>query len=105
MLNLQQKVHDITVSDAVLDYILRLVQHSRTQEQHLNPLSPRASKAILAAAKTWAMISERDFVTPDDVQKIFTSVAEHRIRDIHYDVKSSAHSTKILKSIDVLGTS
>lgn len=78
---LQTEVHNVNVTEPVLDYILALVQESRTNSQYPNPLSPRASKAILIAAKAWAFIHLRDYVLPEDVQAIFGPVAEHRLRN------------------------
>lgn len=45
-----------------------------------NPLSPRASRALLAAAKAWAFLANRDYLLPDDLQAVFSAVAEHRLR-------------------------
>jgi len=75
---LQQAVPQIKASDALLDYLLSLVENSRHRSDML-PLSPRASKAILRAAKAFAMINQRDYVSADDVQQVFPYVAEHRL--------------------------
>lgn len=77
---LQQQCHQVQASDTVLDYLLALVNHSRRTETEGAPLSPRASRALLAAAKAWAMIHGRDYVVPDDIQAVFPAVAEHRLR-------------------------
>ncbi|MCP3427637.1 AAA family ATPase [Opacimonas viscosa] len=76
----QKKVREMYVSDAVLDYILRLATHTRTQPEFPNALSPRAIKGLLRAAKAWAFLEGRDFVIPEDVQAVLPSVAEHRLR-------------------------
>ena len=41
---------------------------------------PRASKALLSAARVWAYMAGRDYLLPDDIQAIFAPVAEHRLR-------------------------
>lgn len=75
---LQQQVSQVTAADALLDYLLALVTASR-QRTDLHPLSPRASKAILRAAKALAFINGRNYVTAEDVQQVFPYIAEHRL--------------------------
>lgn len=76
----QQQASMVYVSDDVLHYILNLIGKSRQDNRYPHPLSPRASKALLSAAKAWAYLSERDYVVPEDVQAVFVSVTEHRLR-------------------------
>lgn len=75
---LQQQVPQITASDALIDYLLDLVSASRNRSDML-PLSPRAAKALLRAAKAHALISGRDYVSANDIQQVFPYVAEHRL--------------------------
>lgn len=77
---LQTEVQQLHVADPLLDYLLGLVQASRTHRSIPHPLSPRASKSLLRAAQAWAFLSGRDYVQPEDVQAIFPAVAEHRLR-------------------------
>lgn len=79
LLQLQLAVDEIVVSDTLLNYVLALLNESRSGE-YPNPLSPRAGKALVQAAKAWALIENRRFVLPDDLQAVFSSVAEHRLR-------------------------
>jgi len=81
LLEIQQQIPDIRVSDSLLDYILRLVDFSRTNAQYGYGLSPRASIALLNAAKAWATIARRDYVIPEDVQAVLPFVATHRLQD------------------------
>ncbi|MEQ9728173.1 AAA family ATPase [Pseudomonas sp. WHRI 8822A] len=78
---LQAEVPKVRVSDALVDYVLRLVEATRTQPQFAWGLSPRGSLALLAAARAWALLAERDYVIPEDVQAVLPSVAGHRLRD------------------------
>lgn len=80
LIALQQQVTQVAANDAVVDYILALVNETRSNGNYPHPLSPRASKAILAASKAWAFIEGRDYVLPDDVQMILASVSQHRLR-------------------------
>lgn len=86
---LQLQVPQVKASDALLDYLLSLVDSSR-QRSDMLPLSPRASKAILRAAKAFAMINQRDYVSADDVQHVFPYVAEHRL-----DPSSAAQESRL----------
>lgn len=77
-MHLQQQVPTVTATEPLLHYILDLVGHSR-QHPDMLPLSPRAAKALLQAAKSWALLHQRNYVTAEDVQAVFPSVAEHRL--------------------------
>ncbi|MCL1039179.1 MoxR family ATPase [Shewanella corallii] len=79
LLKLQEQTDNISVSDALLRYLLSLVEASRQQNEGYG-LSPRASKALLQAAKAWALIQGRNYLIPEDVQAVFTPVAQHRMR-------------------------
>ena len=78
---IQAEVPGIHASEAVIDYVLRLVEATRTQPAFALGLSPRGSLALLAAARAWAMLAGRDYVIPEDVQAVLPSVAGHRLRD------------------------
>ncbi len=80
LLALQQAVSEVKAAPAFLDYLLALVQESRQSDLIPNPLSPRASRALLAAAKAWAFLANRDYLLPEDLQAVFPAVAEHRLR-------------------------
>ncbi|MFJ3261922.1 AAA family ATPase [Pseudomonas sp. NPDC086581] len=78
---LQGEVLEVRASDALVDYVLRLVEATRTQPAFALGLSPRGSLALLAAARAWALLGGRDYVIPEDVQAVLPSVAGHRLRD------------------------
>ena len=78
---LQAQAKRVRVSDALVDYVLRLVDATRTQPQFAWGLSPRGSLALLAAARAWALVVGRDYVIPEDVQAVLPSVASHRLRE------------------------
>jgi MoxR-like ATPase len=78
---LQQDARRVRASDALVDYVLRLVDATRSQPQFAYGLSPRASLAILSAARAWALLIGRDYVIPEDVQAILPAVIGHRLRE------------------------
>ena len=77
----QAEVPNIRTSDALLDYVLRLVEATRTQPQFAWGLSPRAALALLGAARAWALLAGRDYVIPEDVQAVLPAVVGHRLRE------------------------
>ncbi|MBT8764862.1 AAA family ATPase [Metapseudomonas boanensis] len=78
---IQADVGKVMVSDALVDYVLRLVGATRSQPHFALGLSPRASLALLAAARAWALLAGRDYVIPEDVQAVLPAVAGHRLRE------------------------
>lgn len=77
LLQLKKRVHSVHANANILEYVLNLVAYSR--EHFTIGLSTRASLGILHASKAWALCDARDYVTPEDVQAIFTSVTSHRL--------------------------
>ncbi|MBQ4828260.1 AAA family ATPase [Alteromonas sp. MMG017] len=102
LITMQDAVTHVHASDDVINYILRLVTESRAQGRYPTPLSPRASRALLQAAKAWAYMHDRTFVTPDDVQAIFIAVTEHRLSASTPEHTGSSLSQHLLDSIDPL---
>lgn len=79
---IQAEVPKVRASEALLDYLLRIVEATRTQAQFAWGLSPRASLALLAAAKAWAFLAGRDYVIPEDIQAVLPAVVGHRLREV-----------------------
>ncbi len=78
---LQAQAGAVHVSEAVVDYILRLAETTRSQPSFALGLSPRGSLGLLAAARAWALLAGREYVIPEDVQAVLPAVAGHRLRD------------------------
>ena len=64
----------------LLDYVQRLLEATRADDRLVTGLSPRAGLGLLRAARAWALIHDRDYVLPEDVQAVWPSVAEHRLQ-------------------------
>lgn len=77
---LQNLVNKIHASDALLDYVQRIAEYTRTQADFPMGLSPRGSMALLRAARAWALLDGRKHVIPEDVQDVLIAVAGHRLR-------------------------
>ena len=76
----QQMAARVHVSDTLLEYIQNILDFTRTSGLFHMGLSPRGGLYLLRAARSWAFINGRDFVVPEDVQKILPFVAGHRLR-------------------------
>src|SRR5689334_5255237 len=75
----RELLSSVHIEEKVLKYIAELVYETRNNKALFLGASPRASVAVLRAAKAIAAISGRDFVTPDDVVKVLHAVLCHRI--------------------------
>lgn len=80
MLAIKTEVAGLHVSPALVDYLQRLLQASRDSEHFEHGLSPRAGMSVLACARAWAYLNDRDHVTPDDIQAVFIPVCSHRLQ-------------------------
>ena len=76
---LRDRTDRVYVSDEVLDYIIRLVNATRTHPMIVQGASPRASLALTAMAKAAALVLGRDYVNPEDVSMVFADVVAHRL--------------------------
>lgn len=76
---MQDEVKKIRVTEQVKQYIVRIVASTRNDRNTTLGISPRGSIALYKAAKAFAYIYEREYVTPDDVKNVAVSVLAHRI--------------------------
>ena len=79
---LQRDVTKIFVSDALIEYVQALILHTRNSAHFEMGLSPRAGVALLRAAQSWALMSGRNQVLPEDVQTVAPAVVGHRLRPV-----------------------
>jgi MoxR-like ATPase len=80
VLEIQQRIGGVHISDALLNYIQDILAFTRTSAYFHMGLSPRAGMAISQAVRSWSYISGRDYVLPEDVQKIMPWVVGHRLK-------------------------
>jgi len=76
----QQAAASVTVADDVLAYIVDLAQATRRSPSVQLGVSPRATTALLAAAKAWAWLGGYPAITPDHVQTMLVPTWRHRVR-------------------------
>jgi MoxR-like ATPase len=100
ILALRARARAIKASPALLDYVQALVTASRKHHDIRTGLSPRAGLALLACARAWALLGDRDFVLPEDVQAVFVGVAGHRLIPAR-NVARDALAQALLESVAV----
>ena len=76
---LQGRVHQVTVEDVLVDYILAIVERTRAHEALALGVSPRGSQALFRAVQALALIEGRDYAIPDDVKRLAVPVFAHRV--------------------------
>lgn len=79
ILQLQKQVTEITVDDSVANYMLSIVQGTRTHPQIQLGVSPRGSLSLYECCQARALVEGRDYVTPDDVKLMAVPVLAHRV--------------------------
>lgn len=79
LLHMRAQVGNVWADASLLRYIAEIAQQTRQSKAVYLGASPRASVAVLATAKAYAMINGRDFVTPDDIKFVVPYVYQHRL--------------------------
>ncbi|MGM0852323.1 MAG: AAA family ATPase [Bacillota bacterium] len=79
-LSIRREIGEVTLSDAVLDYIMQIVRKTRETESIRFGPSTRAAISIGKAGRAWAYLSGRDYVTPDDIKIVARPALRHRIQ-------------------------
>jgi MoxR-like ATPase len=90
LIQAQAQIDTIHAAAPIIDYCLGILQYTRASSRFQHGLSPRAGLGLLRAAKGWAMVDGRDFVTPDDIQAVLPSVVPHRLSS-HDEHGASGH--------------
>jgi MoxR-like ATPase len=79
VLRLQEAVHGVTVEEALVDYMLAIVEKTRNHESLALGVSPRGSQALYRAVQALALLEGRDYATPDDVKRLAVPLFAHRV--------------------------
>ncbi len=105
LVEVQTLSSEVKVSEALIDYIQRLVQYTRQSPDFAYGLSPRGTLALLNCAKSWALIEDRSHVVPEDVQAVLPAIVEHRLREAadFTGHGGSALAQRLLTKVDVIG--
>lgn len=104
ILQIQQKVKDIYVSESLEYYIIQLANATRNHDYIANGISPRGTLALVRAAQALTWLRGREFCTPEDIQFLLPYVWTHRVI---LSMEGALRTTKrdmietILKDVDV----
>lgn len=79
LLEMQEEVKQVYISEDVETYLLELVQATRQHESVEVGISPRGTLAMMRAAQAKAYLEQRSFVIPDDIQALAPKVFAHRL--------------------------
>ena len=77
--DLHSGLQGITVKKELTEYVVDIVRETRSHNSILVGAGPRATQALLIAGRARAALSERDFVTPDDIKQMAVPVLVHRL--------------------------
>ena len=97
ILKVRSTVREIHIDEALERYVISLVQASRNDGSVRLAASPRAGLNLVRMAQACAYVNGRDFVNPDDIQRVFFPVMEHRV--FAKDSGDPDASKKILQGI------
>jgi MoxR-like ATPase len=79
LIEAQHAVQQVHASDTLLDYLQALIAATRSGRWFVEGLSPRAGIAVLRAARARALLAQRDYVAPDDLQYVLPQTIAHRL--------------------------
>jgi len=79
ILELQEAVSEVSVDDAIVDYLMRIVAATRASEMLDLGVSPRGTLALFRAAQSLALTEERSYCLPDDIKRLVIPVFAHRL--------------------------
>ena len=69
----------VHLADSLMGYLERLIAFTRESPEFAMGLSPRGAIALVAAARTWAVMADRDYLLPEDIQTMLNPVVSHRV--------------------------
>ena len=79
LLDMQSSVQKIYIADEIYEYITRLIEETRNHSYVRLGVSPRGALALCNMVKSYAFISNREYVIPEDVIEVFSDVCAHRL--------------------------
>jgi MoxR-like ATPase len=79
ILQLQEAVSEVSVDDAIVDYLMRIIAATRSSEMLDLGVSPRGTLSLFRAAQALALSEERSYCLPDDIKRLVVPVFAHRL--------------------------
>ncbi len=105
IVRLQDYVKTVQVDKAVGRYLVQVVRSTREHKDLELGVSPRGALALFRAAQAQAVLRERDYVSPEDIQSLVVPILAHRLRLTHsakYGGKTAAQlMMEVLDGVEV----
>ena len=108
IVELQQSIADVSVDDALIEYLMRIVAATRDSEMLDLGVSPRGTLSLFRAAQALALTEERAYCIPDDIKRLVLPVFAHRIlvstryaSSMRRSEEAEAVLTEIMKTVSV----
>src|SRR4030088_2525087 len=79
VLFLQDESRKVHIDEAIVDYMIHIVNRTRQHSEIELGVSPRGTAALFRAAEAFAMVDGRSFVIPDDIKRLVHPVFQHRL--------------------------
>jgi MoxR-like ATPase len=102
IVSLQEHVSHVAVDDALVDYMLAVVDRTRNHESLALGVSPRGAQALYRASQALALVEGRDYVLPDDVKRLVVPVFAHRVivnTRVILGQRTAEHAERILQDV------
>ncbi len=99
IMEFMKKAKDITLSDAMLNYLQDVILFTRESGKFEYGLSTRGALSLTAMIKSWAMLHGRTYAIPDDLQAVTGVVCSHRLKFIEGNTTSTRLSHEIFAHI------
>ncbi len=101
LIDLQEAVKSVYVDNLIKEYIVKLVEATRTHPEVYLGASPRGSLALFRTSQARAMLAGRDYVTPDDIKLLAVSTLAHRlmVKPAFRNDGTNSVNEKIIQSI------
>jgi MoxR-like ATPase len=108
VMELQETVSTVTVDDALVEYLMRIVSATRDSEMLDLGVSPRGTLSLFRAAQALALTEDRSYCLPDDIKRLVLPVFAHRIlvssrfsSSLRRSEEAEAVLTEIIKTVSV----
>ena len=79
VLRLQNRVEEVEVDPAILDYLMTIIERTRTTTKLRMGVSPRGNISVFRAARAYALTHGRTYLVPDDIRDLIVPCLAHRI--------------------------
>ena len=99
VLFLQDESRKIHMEESIVDYMIHIVNRTRSHPEIELGVSPRGTAALFRATQALAMLEGRGYVIPDDIKKLVQPVFEHRLAMIRSGSRTHRDASAVLQEI------